>query len=83
MYRHGQGTVCDMREAIRLYQMAATQGEFLAQIELGRMYARGEDVPVNAIEASRWYSLALRQADAVGDCDELSEARQFFTAAEK
>jgi uncharacterized protein len=57
MYAEGLGIPKDTAQAIRLYK-AVAKVEFRAQIELGRIYSRGDDVPVNLQEALKWYSSA-------------------------
>ena len=41
------------------------QGNALAQINLGLMYAEGEGVPENDAEAVRWYRKAAEQGNAL------------------
>jgi TPR repeat protein len=67
-----------LAEAVRLYEAAAEAGEFFAQIELGRIYARAVDVPANPSAARKWYSAAVAQADRVFDCEELREAKAYL-----
>ena len=43
---------------------AAEQGKVEAQVNLGNMYAKGEVVPQNYIEAVRWFRMAAEQGDA-------------------
>jgi uncharacterized protein len=38
MYAKGPGTTKNLQEAVPLYEQAAEAGEFLAQVELARMY---------------------------------------------
>ena len=42
----------------------AEQGDAMAQYNLGVMYANGEGVPEDDVEAVRWYRLAAEQGDA-------------------
>jgi len=44
--------------------MAAEQGNAVAQLFLGSMYATGEGVPQNYAEAVKWYRLAAEQGEA-------------------
>ena len=44
-------------EAVRRVRLAAEQGDADAQFNLGRMYAGGEGVAKDAVEAVRWYRL--------------------------
>jgi TPR repeat protein len=79
MYAQGLGTTKNIADAIRLYDTAAKAGEFLAQIELGRIYSRGIGVPADPDAARRWYSAAAAQEASVGDCEELQEAKAYTT----
>ena len=78
-YDTGEGVVQDEAEAARWYRRAAAQGhaESLgrvhltaeqgsveAQASLGEMYAAGEGVPPDAVEAIRWWRLAAEQGHA-------------------
>ena len=45
-------------EAVRLYRLAAEQGDANAQYNLGRMYDLGQGVARDHEEAVRWYRLA-------------------------
>jgi uncharacterized protein len=77
MYRDGLGVQKDMELAIRLYESVAN-AEFLAQIALGRIYARGEGAIENESKALHCYSQAIGWADRIADCPELREARDFI-----
>ncbi len=58
----GQGVaVSSPTDAIRLM---ATQGNVAAQGGLGMMYAQGEGVPRDEVEALVWFTLAARAGDA-------------------
>jgi hypothetical protein len=78
MYAEGLGIGKNTAEAIRLYEKAAIAGEFSAQIELGRIYARGADVPTDPGKALRWYSAAAQHED-IDDCEEMQEAKTYVT----
>jgi TPR repeat protein len=67
-----------VHEAVRLYELAAAHGEFMAKLALGRIYSRGERLPVDLALASKWYSAALSGGEAVVETKELSEAREFL-----
>lgn len=43
---------------------AAEQGDVKAQLSLGEMYARGEGVPQDYVEAAKWYRKAAEQGNA-------------------
>lgn len=75
MYADGLGIPRNLKEATRLYEIAAAQGEFLAQVALGRIYSR---LGGNSESALRWYKAAAAQADMVGDCADLREAKAYI-----
>jgi TPR repeat protein len=78
MYAEGLGTAKNLPEAVRLYEKAAEAGEFVAQIELARIYARGVYVPANPEAARKWYAAAAAQETSVGHCEELQEAKAYI-----
>ena len=45
-------------------RQAAEQGNAVAQFNLGRMYALGDDVPKDNVEAVKWYRKAAEQGNA-------------------
>jgi TPR repeat protein len=45
-------------------KLLAEQGNAFAQVNLGLMYANGDGVPENDVEAVRWYRLAAEQGHA-------------------
>ena len=58
MYAEGLGVTKDLVEAIRLYEEAASAGEFFTQIELARILSRGLGLPPDPEAARKWYSAA-------------------------
>lgn len=48
----------DLPKAIKQYRQAAEQGYPLSQLVLGMLYARGDGVPKDLVEAYAWWSLA-------------------------
>jgi TPR repeat protein len=52
-------------DAMRLYQMAAAQGNATAENNIGVLYANGLGVPLNYAEAMRWYRLAADQGEPI------------------
>ncbi|MGH9571023.1 MAG: tetratricopeptide repeat protein, partial [Candidatus Angelobacter sp.] len=78
IYYEGLGVLKNLAEAIRLFEAAATAGEFLPQIELGRIYSRGLGVARDDNLAKRWYLAAVAQEGGIGDCDELREAKAYI-----
>ena len=59
-----EGVPEDDIEAVRLYRLAAEQGDVSAQVSLGFMYDKGEGVAEDDIEALRWFLLAAEQGYA-------------------
>jgi hypothetical protein len=56
-YYNGIRVAKDLPKAAYLYSEAAMHGNTLGQQKLGFMYARGEGVPKNMLEAYKWISL--------------------------
>ena len=50
-------------EAVRLYRLAAEQGDLPAQSNLGLMYSNGDGVPQNNVRAYVWFSIAAAQGN--------------------
>jgi TPR repeat protein len=55
----------DLKEAVRWYQLAANQGHYVSQNNLGNCYNNGRGVDVDLKEAVRWYKLAADQGHAI------------------
>ena len=72
MYFLGQGGDRDLGESIKWFRRAAEQGEPYAQGCMGVMYAVGEGVPQNLLQAYVW----LLQAQAGGDTDAVEPFQQ-------
>src|SRR3954462_2856834 len=53
----------DLQQALKWMTAASEQGYARAQARLGITYATGRVLPVNNIEAYRWFSLAANGAD--------------------
>jgi hypothetical protein len=66
--------------SIEALRTRANAGDAEAQVMLGLMYANGEGVPQDNVEAYKWFNLATTYADA-SDRDEFAEARA--TTAER
>jgi len=64
MFANGRGVAQDYAEAVRLWRLAAAQGDAGAQCGLGRMYETGRGVAADTAEAIRLYRLAAAQGDA-------------------
>src|SRR5262245_39939357 len=58
IYLGGHGG--DMQQALKWMTASAEQGYAQAQARLGMIYAKGMGVPINNIEAYRWFSLAAQ-----------------------
>jgi uncharacterized protein len=58
------GVAQDDAEAVRLYSLAAAQGDARAQVNLGYMFENGRGVAKDDAEAVRLYRLATAQGDA-------------------
>ena len=54
----------DYAEAVKMFRLAADQGDATAQYNLGVMYAKGKGVPQDHAEAVKWYRLAADQGEA-------------------
>ena len=64
MFEVGRGVARDYAEAVRLYSLAAAQGDAYAQNNLGLMFEKGCGVARDYAEAVRLYSLAAAQGNA-------------------
>jgi TPR repeat protein len=64
MFDNGRGVAQDYAEAVRLYSLAAAQGNAFAQFNLGVMFEKGRGVAKDRAEAIRWYRLAAAQGNA-------------------
>ena len=53
----------DSAAAARIFLRAAERGDARAQLYIGLMYAKGDGVPQNFIEAANWYHLASEQGN--------------------
>ncbi len=66
----------DMQQSLKWMTASAEQGYAQAQARLGIIYAKGLGVPVNNIEAYRWFSLAAQGADPKAQLKTVSEANR-------
>ena len=60
MYFKGQGVPHGYAEAVSWYKKSAMRGHPVAQYRLGAMYAEGYAGGLDAVEAYKWFSLALK-----------------------
>ena len=94
MYADGLGVPQDYAEAMKLYRLAAEQGNARAQANLGVMYGRGLGVPQDYAEAVKWYRLAAERgkvraqfklgvmyADGQGVAQDYAEAHKWVNLA--
>jgi hypothetical protein len=56
-----------MAEAVRLYRRAADDGNPVAMVNLGNLYATGRGVPPSDAEAVAWYRKAAELGNAGGE----------------
>jgi hypothetical protein len=71
----------DYKNALYWYRRAAKQGEGFAQNNLAVLYHAGNGVPVNSIEAYKWYSLAAAQ-NVANSIEALPEIAKEMTRAQ-
>ena len=64
----------DFTEAAKWYRKAAEYGKVVGQYALGVMYANGEGIPQDYIQAHKWLNLAASKAEAK-DAEEYRSAR--------
>ena len=62
--QQGHGVAQDKSEAVRLWRLAAEQGDAGAQLLLGQFFEYGINVARNRAEAIRLYRLAAAQGNA-------------------
>lgn len=60
----GQGVKQSYEEAVKWYRLAAAQGEAMAQVNLGYMYATGQGVGLDELRALMWFYIAADSGDA-------------------
>ena len=77
MYANGRGVPQDDAEAVRLYRLAAGQGDATAHLHLGLHYEFGRGVLQNLVRAHKWYNLAASRfpASEQGLRDEAARGR--------
>jgi len=60
LYFKGQGVPHGYAEALSWYRKSALLGHPVAQYRLGAMYAEGYAGGLNAVEAYKWFTLAMK-----------------------
>ena len=63
MYQKGKGVPQDDKTAVKWYRLAAEQGDFYAQNNLGLMYAKGQGVIKDNVYAHMWWNIAASSGD--------------------
>jgi TPR repeat protein len=58
-----------LNEAIKLYKLAAAQGNAGAQYNLAFMCEQGRGLPLDRVQAAKWYQLAAEGGDALAQYD--------------
>ena len=56
---------CSPKPDIKKLTQQANQGNAIAQFNLGLMYAKGQGVPQDDVQAVKWYRLAANQGNAI------------------
>lgn len=62
MYQNGEGVKQDYVEAMRWYKLAAEQGFYLAQYDIGEMYYSGKGVQQDFKVAYYWFYFSAKSA---------------------
>ena len=60
LLNNGQGVQRDQKELVRLYLIAAAQGDKLGMFNVAMAYDSGEGLPLNPSQAANWIYAALR-----------------------
>jgi serine/threonine protein kinase len=76
--QEGEGTSRDYDGAAEWYRRAADQGDAMARIALGSLYARGDGVPRSRVRAAENYAIAA--ASAAEDADIRADAQSRLRA---
>ena len=67
LFQKGLGVPNNLKEAMRLFALAASQKLSAAQINLGLTQLNGLGIPPSEKEAARWFELASAQGDPVAE----------------
>ena len=65
-YENARGVGRDYAKAAQLYELAAKQGDAMAQYQLGVLYQEGLGVRKDDIEADKWFSRSAAQGSVEG-----------------
>jgi Caspase domain/Sel1 repeat len=60
LLNNGQGVNPDEKAAVRLYMLAAQQGDTLGMFNVAMAYDTGQGLPLNPVQAADWIYAALR-----------------------
>jgi hypothetical protein len=71
----------DYATALRLYEPLADQGDASAQYSLGVLYDTGQGVPLDYVEAHKWYDLAAAGLSKAEGREEAIQRRDKCAAA--
>src|SRR5262249_53202858 len=63
----GWGVHADAKQAVACFRQAAEKGNARGQMNLGRMYQEGHGVPIDPIEAYRWFTLASENGEPIAE----------------
>ena len=74
MFKHGRGAAQDDAEAVRRFRLAAAQGDFMSQCNLGFIHENGRDAAQDYAEAARWYGLAAAKKGESADSKAAKDA---------
>jgi uncharacterized protein len=87
MHAHGLGIPKNVPEAIRMFEAVAIPSDssdaFAARIELARLYSSGRAIPIDNGKALDWYKAALALATDGKDPDDVREAKDYVSQANK
>ena len=69
-YYYGKnGVAQDYSEAVKWFRMSAEKGDAMAQLELGRCYAKGNGVSQDYREAIKWFRMSAKQGNPIAQCN--------------
>ena len=61
----GDGVEKDPEKTLSLMKQSAEQGYITAMTAVGYLYSAGKEVPLNDVEAAKWFRMAAEKGDAV------------------
>jgi localization factor PodJL len=57
------GTLVNLKDAVKFLSQAAEKGQAVAQYRLGTLYERGQGVAADPVKAAHWYELSANQGN--------------------